>query len=123
MSNSNNLRAQSANNAFAHAYGTEQYHRYSCGMLLTDGVVDLSMECKSFWLLDEIVSGQRNDDIKSLQNKGWKLKLIEGNSYNLTCDDGNGNVVFKKKITDCDFPYKNVTIWVEGNVILLPSEH
>ena len=38
-------------------------------------------------------------------------------------DDGNGNVVFSKHIEFTDFPLPEIELWVEGNVILLPSEH
>nr|WP_283808573.1 DUF6876 family protein [Bradyrhizobium japonicum] len=41
----------------------------------------------------------------------------------LTCDDGNGNIVHSERLDRTDFPLDEVDLWVEGNVILLPSEH
>lgn len=123
MSNSNDLRSQSANDAFAHAFGTEEYHKYALGMFITDGVLEVAQKCQAFMLIDEIVNGQLIEKVRNLGFQAWKLNLIEGNSFNLSCDDGNENVIFEKEILFPDFPYNDVTIWIEGNVLLLPSEH
>jgi hypothetical protein len=41
----------------------------------------------------------------------------------LTCEDGNGNVVFPKAIPYTDFPLEEITFYFTDNVILLPSEY
>ena len=53
----------------------------------------------------------------------WTLKVKEARSATLTCDDGNGNVVFSKAITFTDFPLPEITLWFANNTIYLPSEH
>lgn len=123
MSNLNNLKDKSANDDFLHACGTERWYKYNFGMLLTDGIKDFAETCGAFWLIDEIVNSQLIKDIKDLEYKCWKLKHIEGRSFSLTCTDGNENIIYTKKIPFSDFKYNSVTIWVEGNVVLLPSEH
>ena len=49
--------------------------------------------------------------------------MVTNSTATLSCDDGNGNVVFSKHIEFTDFPLPEIELWVEGNVILLPSEH
>jgi hypothetical protein len=41
----------------------------------------------------------------------------------LTCDDGNGNVVYAKQIEYTDFPPDGITLYFTNNTILLPSEY
>jgi hypothetical protein len=41
----------------------------------------------------------------------------------LTCDDGNGNIVFTKDIEHTDFPLDEITLYFTNNVIHLPSEY
>ncbi|MCK1641665.1 hypothetical protein IVA95_30010 [Bradyrhizobium sp. 157] len=50
---------------------------------------------------------------------------MDDGSARLVCDDGNdkGAVIYSEDIDFTDFPLDQITIWVEGNVILLPSEH
>ena len=40
-----------------------------------------------------------------------------------TCDDGNGNIVFSKRIPFTDFPLSEITLYYVNNTILLPSEY
>ena len=44
-------------------------------------------------------------------------------SGTLTCDDGNGRIVFTKEIQYTDFPLAEITLWFANNVIYLPTEH
>jgi hypothetical protein len=46
-----------------------------------------------------------------------------GRSASLTCEDGNGNVVFATEIEYTDFPLEEVTRWFANDTIYLPSEH
>jgi hypothetical protein len=41
----------------------------------------------------------------------------------VTCDDGNGNIVFTKEIEHTDFPLDEITLYFANNVIHLPSEY
>jgi hypothetical protein len=53
----------------------------------------------------------------------WKLTVRSDRSATLTCDDGNGTVVFTKEIEYTDFPLDEISLWFTNNVIYLPSEH
>jgi hypothetical protein len=53
----------------------------------------------------------------------WKLAIRPDRTTTLTCDDGNGNVVFDKEIEHTDFPLDEITLYFANNVIHLPSEY
>lgn len=54
----------------------------------------------------------------------WTLKVdLEKHAATLTCDDGNGNVVFTKRIEYTDFPIAEVKLYHSDGTILLPSEY
>jgi hypothetical protein len=53
----------------------------------------------------------------------WKLTVHPDRSATLTCDDGNDNIVFTKKIEYTDFPLNEITLYFANHVIHLPSEY
>jgi len=122
------MNATEIQNGLAGFYGTEQYHRLTIfgGLKATDGVAWLAQNAECFWLMDEIGIAQRHAKIRSnpdLQEmQVWKL-TVKDKSAVLVCEDGNDNVVLKKRIDYTDFPLSEITIWVEGDVMLLPQEH
>lgn len=52
-----------------------------------------------------------------------KLTVKNGRTATLTCDDGNGNVVYSKAIECTDFPLDEVSLYFTDHTILLPSEY
>jgi hypothetical protein len=105
--------------------GTDQWYRHSLNrnVLYTDGVQYLGEHAGAYWLIDEIAIAQRYEArVKAEEFQSWKL-VVTNSTATLSCDDGNGNVVFSKHIEFTDFPLLEIELWVEGNVILLPSEH
>jgi hypothetical protein len=53
----------------------------------------------------------------------WKLRVHPDRTAMLTCDDGNGNVVFRKALDYTDFPLAEITLYYTDRTILLPSEY
>ena len=53
----------------------------------------------------------------------WKLLVRPDQTATLTCDDGNGNIVYRKTIEHTDFPLDEIAFYFIDNVILLPSEY
>jgi hypothetical protein len=51
------------------------------------------------------------------------LKVVLTDHCFVTCDDGNGNIVFTKEIEYTDFPLDEITLYFANNVIHLPSEY
>lgn len=111
----------------AQCYGTESYTRHPFGMLLTDGVVIMRDLCSAYWLVDAVASYQhemQKDEVLS-SFQVWHLEVDrEKGSAVLTCTADSGlSPVVRQVIEYTDFPLKSIDIWVEGEVMLLPSEH
>ena len=128
------LNATELRNGLGQFYGTERYHKITLTnrILATDGVAWLCENAECYWLADLIASAQL---IKRIRQDGvfqsWKLK-VNNRVGVVTCDDGNGNVLYIQEVPYTDFPLDEITLWVEacedpdGNLIkilLLPSEH
>lgn len=105
--------------------GTENWFRHWLGKCTyTDGVKYLAESAGAFWLIDEVAINQSRPKIKAEEFQVWTLKVdLEKRKATLTCDDGNGNVVFTKRIEFTDFPLPEVKLYFTDSVILLPSEY
>jgi len=110
-----------ANDKFKDHRCSERLYRHWMGMLYTDGVQTLCDEFKCKWLLDSIMVCQW--EIKNEPYRFWRLERTKKNSAILTCDDGNGKIIKTKKIGLTDIKANEVTIWLFGNLALLPSEY
>jgi hypothetical protein len=105
--------------------GTEQWYRHSINrtVLYTDGVRYVVEHGQAYWLLDEIALIQPFDkSIAAEEFQVWKLEVQPDKTATLTCDDGNGLLVFSKEIPYTDFPLETITLYFANDVIHLPSE-
>ena len=106
--------------------GTEQWHRHGINraVVFTDGAKYVADTAGAWWLLDEIAIIQlHNRRIAGEAFQVWKLIVHDDRSAALTCDDGNGTVVYTKRIPFTDFPLEEITFYFTDNVILLPCEY
>lgn len=106
--------------------GSEQWYRHGLveRILFTDGAKHVADAGGAYWLLDEIALAQQyTKAVAAEEFQVWKLALGEGHSATLTCEDGNYNEVFRKRIEFTDFPLPEITLWFTDNTILLPSEY
>jgi hypothetical protein len=106
--------------------GSEQWYRHGINrkVLFTDGAKFVADQAGAYWLLDEIAIIQPHDPrVAAEEFQVWKLAVTADHSGILTCDDGNGNVVYTKQIEYTEFPEEGITLWYTNNVILLPSEY
>jgi hypothetical protein len=106
--------------------GSENWYRHGLvpRITFTDGAKYVADEGGAYWLLDEIALAQIG--VKEVAAEGfqvWKLKVNPDRTGELSCEDGNYNSVFTKKLEFTDFPEPGVTLWFTDNVILLPSEY
>lgn len=93
-------------------------------VLYTEGAQFAAERGGAYWLLDEIALIQPyNEAVAAEEFQVWKLKVNGDRSATLTCDDGNGNIIFTKQIPFSDFPLDEITLWFASNTIYLPSEH
>lgn len=106
--------------------GSENWYRHALNrsIVFTDGAKFLADKAGAYWLLDEIALAQRyKAKVAAEPFQCWKLAVSADSSARLTCDDGNGKIVFRKRLTWTDFPLPEITLYCTDNIILLPSEY
>jgi len=106
--------------------GSEHWYRHGINrkVLFTDGAKYVADYGGAYWLLDEIALIQPYDKrVAAEEFQVWTLKVRDDRSATLTCEDGNGTVVFSKDIEFTDFPLPEITLWFANDTIYLPSEH
>lgn len=111
------------NDDFRQFTGTEGYHRYNFGLLLTDGTAEIAETTSSYWFLDIIASYIFTPKVNKEPFQVWTLKRIAENKFLVTCDDGNDNIIITQEISFSNFRYDEYVVWKMDNVILLPSEN
>ena len=103
--------------------GSEQLYQHWLGIKYTDGIKYLADTAGAYWLIDYIASAQVVKSVRQEPFQVWKLTVASDSSSDISADDGNGNIVFRKKIEYTDFPMKSVKLYLCDNVLLLPSEY
>lgn len=105
--------------------GSETWYKHWLGKCLyTDGAKHVADQAGAYWLLDEIAISQTRPKVRAEEFQVWTLKVdLEKRTGVLICDDGNGNVVFTKKIEFTDFPLAEFKLYCTDKTILLPSEY
>jgi len=106
--------------------GTETWYRHALNrkVLYTEGAQYVAEHGGAYWLLDEIATIQPYDKAVAAEPfQVWKLKVRPDRTATLSCEDGDGKVVFTKDIPYTDFPLDEITLWFANYVIYLPSEH
>jgi len=87
--------------ALAQFTGSEDWYRHAINraVLFTDGAKYVADQAGAYWLLDEIAIIQPHDARVAAEGfQVWKLAVNADQTGVLTCDDGNGNVVYTKEI-------------------------
>ncbi len=110
------------NDYFKEFVGIENLYKTTFGFNYTDGIKALcsSFEPDLWWLVKVITSYQPQLFKEEFQQ--WKLYTVDGHLSILICDNGNGEELIRKEINVADVA-GNCTIWIEANIIFLPSEH
>lgn len=106
--------------------GSECWYRFGVNRahVLTEGAKYVADTAGAYWLMDEIsLSQPYNKRVAREAFQVWRLVVRPDHTALLTCDDGDGNMVFKKKITFTDFPLEGITLYFSDNTIFLPSEY
>jgi hypothetical protein len=109
-----------------HFTGSETWYRHALvrDVLFTDGAKHVADAGGAYWLLDEIALAQRyNKKVAAQEFQVWTLKVKDDRTAKLTCEDGNGNAVYAKRIPFTDFPLDEISLYFCNNTILLPGEY
>jgi hypothetical protein len=107
--------------------GTEQYYRHLSGYHYTDGVCFLAQEYATHWLITEILVANHPRQLGEFQV--WKLERVYINpqmptdAFTLTCEVGDRNLIWQKKIPSSNFSADYVELWFTNGILYLPSEH
>jgi hypothetical protein len=112
--------------ALAQFTGSENWYRHGINrnVLYTDGAQHVAEHGGAYWLLNDIgIIQPYNKAVAAEECQVWKLAVRPNRTAALTCDDGNGNIVFTKEIEHTDFPLDEITLYFANNVIHLPSEY
>lgn len=108
----------------AQCSGTESHYHHFSGLLYTDGIKLMAELCGAYWLIDVIASLQlrcrRDPMLRDMQF--WFLRKVE-DGWELVCERDEGDIAFKQRIDFSDFPLNEIQIWVQDDVMLLPSEY
>ena len=106
--------------------GTETWFRHGINrdVLFTEGAKYVADHGGAYWLLDAIANAQLYEKTVAREAfQVWNLTVNADRSASLTCDDGNGNIVYTQNIAFTDFPLDAIKLYFTDNVILLPSEY
>lgn len=106
--------------------GSEHWYRHALvrDILFTDGAKYLADQAGAYWLLDEIALAQKFElRVAAEAFQLWTLEVSPDDSATLSCEDGDGRVVFTKRIPYTDFPLAETRLYCTDNTILLPSEY
>lgn len=78
----------------------------------------------AYWLLDAIAIAQVHIPVVAAQEfQVWTLKINPNATALLTCDDGNGIIVYDQSMSFADFPLPEVKLYFCNDVIMLPGEY
>lgn len=109
-----------------HFIGSEEVFRHPIipGAVYTEGVRHVAKAGKAYWLIDEIATAQLNRQVRAEPFQVWRLQVDEiSREAKLVCDDGNGRIVYQKRIPYTDFPLAEIKIYFAEGTMLLPSEY
>ena len=105
--------------------GTQTWFRHPLfrKYLYTEGIQFLAEMGECYWLIDLIFGFQIGQ--QAVRDEGfqlWELKVTENKGATLTCDNGNGEIVFTHNLTFTTFPMDSIRLYFSDNVLLLTSE-
>jgi hypothetical protein len=110
-----------ANDELQNHTSTDGYHKYTMGLVITDGAKALADKFKCYWFLDIVASYQKK--LKGHEFQVWHLVKYGEYKATVICTDGNDKLLVKQHIPFTDFTANEATVWVGLDCILLPSEH
>jgi len=102
----------------------EFYPHWLPGFRYTEGVRFLAEHTRCYWLIDliAILQVRALKDAWLREFQLWEL-FVKGGSAILACSRDSDDVAFREVIVTTDFPIAYVHLYVEGGVLMLPSEH
>ena len=106
--------------------GSETFYRFDLrgDVLITEGVKYVADTVGAYWLLDAIcIANAYETKIRAEDFQLWVLSVNEDSTATLTCDDGNGKVVYQQTLDFPDFPHPGIKLYFYNAMISLRSEY
>jgi hypothetical protein len=128
MSNEETCASTDANAFYAQLNqfpgSTEFYSHWLPGFRYTEGVRFLAERTRCYWLIDliAILQVRALKDAWLREFQLWELFVSDGSAI-LACSRDSDDVAFREVIETTNFPIAYVHLYVEGGVLMLPSEH
>lgn len=106
-------------------YGTENYYSLTPEVVITDGVKYFADKAEAYWLITDIaINSKMHNKLKGEEFIVAKTHKKDNGGIIVQYEDGNYNVLLIEEYPLSDLPDDGeYTLWVEFNVMLLPSEH
>lgn len=115
---------KNANDQLREYTGTSQWYRHPLsGLLFTDGIKGMADTFQAWWLVDLILSHQRNPNLQTEPFQTWQLQRLQGDQFEAVATDGNKRRLAHQHIPFSDFDADCITLYVCDGVLLLPSEY
>jgi hypothetical protein len=104
---------------------TKLYRHWLRGFRFTEGVRFLAERTRCYWLIDliAILQVRALKDAWLREFQLWELFVKKDRSAILACSRDSEDIAFREVIKATDFPIAYVHLYVEGGVLMLPSEH
>lgn len=102
--------------------GSETFYRYGLpgDVLFTEGVKYVADTAGAYWLLDTIcIANVYEPKVQAEEFQLWTLSVRSDATGIVTCDDGNGNVVYEQALNFTDFPEPGIKLYFCNSTILL----
>ena len=88
----------------------------------TEGVRFLARRAGAFWVIDLVLSHQHSPRVRREAFQVWRL-TVNGGKGVVVCSDGNSDdPIATQNVPFTDFPLSEVTVWLEHDILMLPSE-
>lgn len=105
--------------------GSTKFYRHVTGLIATEGVQYLAENGRLYWFIDIIASSQglalRDPALREFQL--WELRVAEDRTAAVICLRDCDDEAFRQELPFADSALDYVRLYVEGDVIMLPSEH
>lgn len=102
------------------------YRHWTNAFHYTDGVAFLVENAGAFWLIDTIAAHQSQvrQDSRLREFQIWEIKKDPSSqsSANLICSRDTNDEAFRWFFYYADFPLPYLKLYLENNVLLLPTE-
>jgi hypothetical protein len=106
--------------------GSETFYRYGLAgdVIFTEGVKYVADTAGAYWLLDIIcIANVYEPKVRAEEFQLWTLAVRENATGVVTCDDGNGHLVYEQVLNFTDFPEPGIRLYCCKGTILLPGEY